>query len=194
MTKSRVARALAVAGVTMALAVTATTADAQKRVRWKMQSTFGSSVPHLGTSALRYEKNIGRLSDGKFQIKFHEPGALVPALECFDAASKGSVESCWTTPGYHTGKLGPGISFFTTVPFGHQESTLNSIKEHVQGKIVVDTTVSLVPPKVARVQLPPEGSAVGTQLLPVVANQRPATPAAPSSAITPYKPHSQRRG
>ena len=35
----------------------------------------------------------------------------MPALECFDAASKGSVESCWTTPGYHTGKLGLGVAF-----------------------------------------------------------------------------------
>ena len=120
MTKSRVAKAFAVAGVTMALAVTATTADAQKRVRWKLQSTWGAAVPHLGTSGVRFSDNIERLSDGKFQMKFHEPGALVPALECFDAASKGSVESCYTTPGYHTGKLGPGVSFFTAVPFGPQ--------------------------------------------------------------------------
>ena len=43
----------------------------------------------------------------------------MPALECFDAASKGSVEACWTTPGYHTGKI-PALAFFTTVPFGPQ--------------------------------------------------------------------------
>jgi TRAP-type mannitol/chloroaromatic compound transport system substrate-binding protein len=41
----------------------------------------------------------------------------VPALECFDAASKGSVESCFTTAGYHTGKH-PALAFFTAVPFG----------------------------------------------------------------------------
>lgn len=46
-----------------------------------------------------------------------------------------------------------------TVPFGAQEATLADIKPHVMGKIVVDTTVPLVPPKVMRVQLPPEGSA-----------------------------------
>jgi len=39
------------------------------------------------------------------------------SLECFDAVSKGSIESCWTTPGYHTGKY-PALAFFTTVPFG----------------------------------------------------------------------------
>jgi 8-hydroxy-5-deazaflavin:NADPH oxidoreductase len=46
-----------------------------------------------------------------------------------------------------------------TVPWAAQESTLAEIAPHVAGKIVVDTTVPLVPPKVMRVQLPPEGSA-----------------------------------
>jgi TRAP-type mannitol/chloroaromatic compound transport system substrate-binding protein len=31
--------------------------------------------------------------------------------------SRGSVDACWTTPGYHTGKY-PALAFFTTVPFG----------------------------------------------------------------------------
>jgi 8-hydroxy-5-deazaflavin:NADPH oxidoreductase len=48
---------------------------------------------------------------------------------------------------------------FVTVPFAAQAATLEDIKPHVAGKIVVDTTVPLVPPKVMRVQLPPEGSA-----------------------------------
>jgi 8-hydroxy-5-deazaflavin:NADPH oxidoreductase len=46
-----------------------------------------------------------------------------------------------------------------TVPFAAQEGTLNAIKHIVAGKIVVDTTVPLMPPKVMQVQLPPEGSA-----------------------------------
>jgi 8-hydroxy-5-deazaflavin:NADPH oxidoreductase len=46
-----------------------------------------------------------------------------------------------------------------TVPFAAQAATLAEIAPHVAGKIVVDTTVPLVPPKVMRVQLPSEGSA-----------------------------------
>jgi NADPH-dependent F420 reductase len=46
-----------------------------------------------------------------------------------------------------------------TVPFAAQETTLAEIAAHVGGKIVVDTTVPLMPPKVMRVQLPAEGSA-----------------------------------
>ena len=48
---------------------------------------------------------------------------------------------------------------FVTVPFAAQDATLRDIAPHVMGKIVVDTTVPLVPPKVMRVQLPAEGSA-----------------------------------
>jgi TRAP-type mannitol/chloroaromatic compound transport system substrate-binding protein len=92
-------------------------ATAQEKIRWKMQSAFGSSLTHLGTSGVRFSKDIERLSAGKFEVKFYEPGALIPPLECFDAVSKGSIESCWTTPGYDTGKY-PSLAFFTAVPFG----------------------------------------------------------------------------
>ena len=46
-----------------------------------------------------------------------------------------------------------------TVKFSHHTATLNELSDALQGKILIDTTVPLVPPKVARVQLPPEGSA-----------------------------------
>lgn len=46
-----------------------------------------------------------------------------------------------------------------TVPFASQRAMLEAIRDGVQGKILIDTTVPLMPPKVMRVQLPPEGSA-----------------------------------
>jgi TRAP-type mannitol/chloroaromatic compound transport system substrate-binding protein len=120
-------------GVALALAAGSGSALAQKKISWKMQSTFGSNLPHLGTSGVRFVANIKEASDGRFDIKFFEPGALVPALECFKAVSKGSIESCWTTPGYHTGDLGPGVSFFTTVPFGPQFGEFMAWKRHGGG-------------------------------------------------------------
>jgi hypothetical protein len=47
-----------------------------------------------------------------------------------------------------------------TVPHSAQRSTAEEVREMLIGKILVDATVPLVPPKVARVQLPAEGSAV----------------------------------
>jgi NADPH-dependent F420 reductase len=46
------------------------------------------------------------------------------------------------------------------VPLSAQLPTLESIREHVQGKILVDVTAPLRPPKVGTVQLPEGGSAV----------------------------------
>jgi NADPH-dependent F420 reductase len=45
------------------------------------------------------------------------------------------------------------------VPYASHESILDEIKPAVVGKIVVDTVVPLVPPKVSVVKLPPDGSA-----------------------------------
>jgi len=54
-----------------------------------------------------------------------------------------------------------------TVKFSHHAATIADLKSALAGKILVDTTVPLVPPKVARVQLPSEGSAavIAQQLL-----------------------------
>jgi NADPH-dependent F420 reductase len=47
-----------------------------------------------------------------------------------------------------------------TVPFKFQQSTVEDISLALIGKILIDVTVPLIPPKVARVQLPEMGSAV----------------------------------
>lgn len=46
-----------------------------------------------------------------------------------------------------------------TVPYTAHRSTLESVKEELKGKILVDVTVPLVPPKVSTVQMPAAGSA-----------------------------------
>ena len=46
------------------------------------------------------------------------------------------------------------------VPFAAQLSTVKGIAPALQGKILIDVTVPLVPPKVSLVQLPAEGSCV----------------------------------
>lgn len=48
---------------------------------------------------------------------------------------------------------------FVAVPFASQAAVLGDIAWATAGKIVVDTTVPLVPPRVSQVALPPEGSA-----------------------------------
>jgi 8-hydroxy-5-deazaflavin:NADPH oxidoreductase len=46
-----------------------------------------------------------------------------------------------------------------TVPFAAHRDTLTTLAPALQGKILVDVTVPIVPPRVTRVQMPPAGSA-----------------------------------
>ena len=46
-----------------------------------------------------------------------------------------------------------------TVPFAHQSTTLQALRELLQHKLLIDTTVPLMPPRVGTVQLPAKGSA-----------------------------------
>ncbi len=46
-----------------------------------------------------------------------------------------------------------------TVPYAAHTATLEAVREAARGKILVDVTVPLVPPKVSRVQMPAAGSA-----------------------------------
>jgi NADPH-dependent F420 reductase len=46
-----------------------------------------------------------------------------------------------------------------TVPYSAHRPTLEEVKDALQGKILVDVTVPLVPPNVAKVHMPPAGSA-----------------------------------
>jgi len=46
-----------------------------------------------------------------------------------------------------------------TVPYSGHRDILESVKDALKGKLVIDTTVPLVPPKVSKVQMPAAGSA-----------------------------------
>jgi len=46
-----------------------------------------------------------------------------------------------------------------TVPYAGHREILESVKDALSGKLVIDTTVPLVPPKVSKVQMPVAGSA-----------------------------------
>lgn len=46
-----------------------------------------------------------------------------------------------------------------TVPYSAHRDTLTSVKDVLKGKLLIDVTVPLVPPKVTKVQMPAAGSA-----------------------------------
>ena len=101
---------------TAALGITMGAASAEK-VRLKMGATFPSSLTQLGTLGKKLEENVNKISGGEIEMKYFEPGALVPALELFDAVKSGAVDAGWSTSGYWQGKE-PALALFSAVPFG----------------------------------------------------------------------------
>ena len=93
-----------------------------------------------GYSVIIGSRDAGRAETAARELNARVGGDRVSGLDNADAATAGDI-------------------VVLAVKFEHQQDTLEQIKAGVQGKILVDTTVPLVPPKVARVQLPAEGSA-----------------------------------
>ena len=94
-------------------AVSSEAAPAAKKVTLKMASVFPSSLQLLGDSAVKLSKTVEEVSGGTLELKFFEPGALVPGLEAIPATSKGSVDAAWSSPGFFAGTVitlpGPGV-------------------------------------------------------------------------------------
>jgi len=86
-------------------------------VKWRMTSTYPSTLLQLGTMGKRLETDIPMITGGTVDLKFYEPGVLAPPFETFDAVSYGAVEAGWSTPGYWAGKE-PALQLFSAVPFG----------------------------------------------------------------------------
>ena len=104
------------AATLLALALGTGSAAADK-VRWKLGSSYPANLDVIGENIIRYVENVKVMTNGDVELRFFEPGALVPALQVFDAVSTGAIDASYTTPGFHAGKF-PAGAFFASVPFG----------------------------------------------------------------------------
>ncbi len=92
-------------------------ADEVEPVRWKMASAYAGTTPIIGPSMKDMLERVRVSSNGSIDIRFFEPGALVPPLEIFDAVASGGVDAGWATPGFWAGKV-PALQLFASIPFG----------------------------------------------------------------------------
>ncbi|MCA0450323.1 MAG: TRAP transporter substrate-binding protein [Proteobacteria bacterium] len=115
--------AIGLAGILAAGVVTtlpASDVSAQERarnVRIQMQSAYPSTLKGTGDNAVYTAQTITKVSGGALDVRFFEPGALVPGGQIFDAVSSGALDSAWASPAFWTGK-DVAFSIFSSVPFG----------------------------------------------------------------------------
>ena len=91
-------------------------------------------------------------------------GIIIGSRSAENAAAK-AADLAGAVPNASVGGLENGAAaaaadiVVLTVPFANHQPMLEAVRDGAQGKILVDATVPLMPPKVARVQLPEGGSA-----------------------------------
>jgi len=105
------------------LRLVATDAPAQQpkpvetKIVLRLQSAFAAALPALGECLPLFKEWVEAASDGSIEVKYFDPGKLVPPFEIHDAVSSGKIEAGYTAPVYLAGKL-PSTELFTYIPFG----------------------------------------------------------------------------
>ena len=88
-----------------------------KKVTLKIALSWPKTLPIMGEGIFFFAKRVKELSGGSLEIKVYGANELVPALEVFDACSKGLIDGFHSGPYYWKGK-NPAFSLFTAYPFG----------------------------------------------------------------------------
>ncbi|GBC61141.1 TRAP dicarboxylate transporter subunit DctP [Desulfonema ishimotonii] len=87
-----------------------------KKVRWKMVMPWSKGLLFYDI-AVHFCDSVRLASAGRLDIKPFSAGELVPAMQTFDAVSKGSAQAGHDWPGYWKGKNEAFVAF-ASVPFG----------------------------------------------------------------------------
>ncbi len=97
--------------------VGAKSTEPQKTFEWKLVTSWPKNFPGLGTAPEKFATMVDEMSAGRLKVKVYGAGQLVPALEVFDAVSRGTAQMGHSGAYYWKGKA-PAAQFFTSVPFG----------------------------------------------------------------------------
>ena len=96
-----------------------------RKFRWKMVTTWPPNFPGVGTSVNLLARTIADMSGGRLDIKVFGGGELVPALQVFDAVSRGTAQMGHGAAYYWKGSV-QAAQFFTAVPFGMTAQEMNA--------------------------------------------------------------------
>jgi TRAP-type mannitol/chloroaromatic compound transport system substrate-binding protein len=107
----------AVAAVAASAIVDAPSVIAQPKVQWRMSTAWTPALDHLQGAAQRLAKVVEETSGGRFRIEVFPGGQIMQPFECFEAASRGTIEAFMASAYYWTARE-PAVEWFTAVPFG----------------------------------------------------------------------------
>jgi TRAP-type mannitol/chloroaromatic compound transport system substrate-binding protein len=82
-----------------------------------LASSFPRSLDTIFGAAEMFSKRLEALTEGRFNVRVHPAGEVVPGLQVLDAVQQGTVEVGHSASYYYVGKS-PALAFDTAVPFG----------------------------------------------------------------------------
>jgi TRAP-type mannitol/chloroaromatic compound transport system substrate-binding protein len=115
-------RFIATAGGVVAAVAASTIIDApnviaQPKVQWRMSTAWTPALDVNQGAAERLAKVVEEMSGGRFKIEVFPGGQIMGPLDCFAAASQGTIEAFMGVAYYWTARE-PAFEWFATVPFG----------------------------------------------------------------------------
>lgn len=106
-----------VAAVAAGAVVDAPNVIAQPKVYWRMPTAYPAAADIYHGAAQHLARIVEESSGGRFRIEVFSSGQILQPFECFDAASKGTIESFMAVSSYWAGR-DPAMEWFQTIPFG----------------------------------------------------------------------------
>jgi TRAP-type mannitol/chloroaromatic compound transport system substrate-binding protein len=107
-------------GASLGLAATALAPKAfadGPAIRWRLASSFPRSLDTIFGAADLLSDRLHKITGGKFQVRVHAGGELVPGLQVLDAVQQGTVECGHSASYYYVGK-NMAFAFDCALPFG----------------------------------------------------------------------------
>ncbi|WP_137896262.1 TRAP transporter substrate-binding protein [Ramlibacter sp. 2FC] len=117
----KAATAASLASVAAAPAI----AQSQPNIRWRLASSYPKTLDTIYAAAETVANRVSAATGGKFEIRVHAAGEIVPAFQVIDAVQQGSVE-CG-----HAGALlmfgkDPTFALDASIPFGMNSRQMSS--------------------------------------------------------------------
>ena len=128
-----------ISAVLFVVALLASPAMAEKKVRWKLAMTWSSTLTPFATAPMNLAKMVEEMSDGNFVIKVEGAEKHKAALGILDMTKGGQYERGHSASYYWKGKDLSTV-FFCTVPFGMNVDEQNAWFYHGGGMELMQKT------------------------------------------------------
>jgi TRAP-type mannitol/chloroaromatic compound transport system substrate-binding protein len=89
---------------------------ASEKIRWQVPLAFPSHLVGLTTPVKHLSESLKAISGGDIQLRYYEPGELVPPFEIMNAVSSGKYPAGYTWIGYDQGSI-PALPLYSGAPF-----------------------------------------------------------------------------